>query len=326
VSSLSLIGLDVEESRALDAAVAGPVLIVGAAGQLGQTMVACLRERWPVVALTRAELDLSDAAAVRREVDARRPAVIVNCAGYNEVDRAEDEPEVALTANAIVVLTLARAAAAAGALFVHYSSDFVFSGDASEPYREDDRPDPRSLYAASKLLGEWFAADAGRYYVLRVESLFGGVARRKSSLDRIIDSIARGAPVRVFTDRVVSPSYAWDVAAATGQLLQRRPVSGVYHCVNTGAATWHDVAVEVRRQVASDSVLEPITMNDVALRAARPRYCALSNARLQSLGIEMPTWQDALGRHVNRELEGIRDQGSGTKTGIRERGSGDRIG
>jgi dTDP-4-dehydrorhamnose reductase len=315
-----LIGLDVEESRARDATIAGSVMIVGAAGQLGQTVVASLRDRCPVLALTRADLDLADVSAVRRRVRDERPAAIINCAGYNDVDRAEDEPQAALAANAFNVLTLARAASEVSALLVHYSSDFIFSGDTTQPYTETHQPDPRSIYAASKLLGEWFAADAGAYYVLRVESLFGGVDRRKSSLDRIIEAIWHGAPARVFTDRVVSPSYAWDVAEATARLLQTRPPAGVYHCVNTGAATWHDVADEVRRQLGSDSVLEPITMADVALRAARPRYCALDNAKLRQAGIDMPTWQDALAREI-RIVKGSGSGDRGSKAGSREQGS-----
>jgi dTDP-4-dehydrorhamnose reductase len=105
--------------------------------------------------------------------------------------------------------------------------------------------------------------------------------------------------VRVFTDRVVSPSYVWDIASATAALLDRRPAPGLYHCVNTGSATWHDVAHEVRRLVGSRSTLEPITMQDVALRASRPRYCALSNEKLRAAGVIMPTWQDALARAID---------------------------
>jgi dTDP-4-dehydrorhamnose reductase len=102
----------------------------------------------------------------------------------------------------------------------------------------------------------------------------------------------------VFVDRIVSPSYVWDVAEATVSLLRVRPASGVYHCVNTGAATWHDVALEVHRQLGTDATIEPITMDDVALRAPRPRYCALSNEKLRAAGIEMPSWQDAVTRAI----------------------------
>ena len=140
-----------------------------------------------------------------------------------------------MEANAFAVLTLARAAADVDAVLVHYSSDFVFDGAIDRPYTESDRPAPQSVYAASKLLGEWFAAETPSHYVLRVESLFGGVALRKSSLDRIIDAVVAGGPVKAFVDRVVSPSYAWDVVEATRAMLEARPPAGLYHCVNTGA-------------------------------------------------------------------------------------------
>jgi dTDP-4-dehydrorhamnose reductase len=273
-----------------------PVIVAGAAGQLGQTIVARLAGSVPTIALTRSVLDLTNAAAVRRFMVDERPSAIVNCAGYNQVDLAEEQPELAMEVNAFAVLTLARAAKDVDAVLVQYSSDFVFDGNVDRPYHEDDRPAPQSVYAASKLLGEWFAAEAPAHYILRVESLFGGVSRLKSSLDRIIDTIARDAPVRVFSDRVVSPSYAWDVAAATVHLLRVRPPNGVYHCVNTGAATWHDLAVEIRRQLGSNAPLEPVSVADVKLPAARPRYCALSNAKLKDVGIVMPTWQDAIER------------------------------
>lgn len=272
------------------------MLVFGAAGQLGEVMTRAARAHWLTTRLTRAEVDLTDGAAVRRIIASVRPWAIINCSGYNNVDGAEDDAVAALAINAFAVKSLASGAAEVGAVLVHYGSDFIFDGEAVQPYREDSRPAPQSVYAASKLLGEWFAADAPHHYVLRVESLFGGVTRRKSSLDTIIDRVRRGERVRVFTDRVVSPSYVWDVAAATIAVLQTRPPDGVYHCVNTGQSTWYEVAQEVARQLAVQPALEPISVADLKLRAARPRYCALANDKLRAAGINMPTWQEALTR------------------------------
>lgn len=291
--------MDFDGHRADGAGASGPpVLLFGAAGQLGETMTLVLSKFWPTLPFTRADVDLTDTAAVRRAVGECGPWAIVNCAGYNNVDAAEDNAVAALNANAFAVRTLARAASEAGAVLVHYSTDFIFDGHADAPYTEESRPSPQSVYAASKLLGEWFAADAPAHYVLRVESLFGGVTRRKSSLDAIIERVAAGVPVRVFRDRVVSPSYVWDVAAATAALLQKRPACGVYHCVNSGRATWHEVAQEAARQLGVEAALDPVAVADVPLRAARPKYCALSNEKLRAAGITMPTWQDALGREL----------------------------
>jgi dTDP-4-dehydrorhamnose reductase len=275
-----------------------PILVLGAAGQLGQAMAARFAAEQPTVALTRRELDLGDAHAVRARVREIGPSAIVNCAGFNQVDQAETRIEEAMEANAFAVLTLARAATESRAALVHYSSDFVFDGTIDRPYTEQDQPAPQSVYAASKLLGEWFAAETPTHYVLRVESLFGGVSLRKSSLDRIIDVAARGGPVKAFVDRVVSPSYAWDVVDATRAIVERRLAAGTYHCVNTGAATWYELALEVQKQLGTDARIEPISTRDVQLPAARPQYCALSNAKLRAAGIAMPSWQEAIAREL----------------------------
>lgn len=272
-------------------------LVTGAAGQLGSETVRLFGERGEVVGLTRRELDLTDTGAVYDTVARVRPDVVINCAAYNHVDRAEQEPVAALAGNAMAVRALARATADAGAAFVHYSTDFVFDGAASRPYTEEDAPNPRGVYAASKLLGEWFARDVPQHYVLRVESLFGGT-RRKSSVDRIINALARGDQARVFVDRTVSPSYVEDVARATAALLDAGANPGLYHCVNDGACTWFELAEEIARILGVAPRLVPVSVADVTLPAERPRFCALSNAKLRAAGAAMPHWRDALSRHV----------------------------
>jgi dTDP-4-dehydrorhamnose reductase len=275
------------------------VLVAGAAGQLGQMMVARLEGEHDVTAWTRQDIDLTRHQDVREAIAELAPEAIVNCASFNQVDAAEDDQVTALEVNAMVVGTLARAAAALDAVMMHYSTDFVFAGTAQTPYTEADRPEPRSAYAQSKLIGEWLAADAPKHYVLRVESLFGGPHRR-SSVDRIVDLVRQGQPAPVFVDRVVSPSFVADVADASAFILRTQPAPGVYHCVNSGHATWLAVAQEiVRRLDGSEDALKPISVNDVKLRAARPQFAALSNAKLAQVGYQMPTWQDAIGRYVN---------------------------
>ena len=276
----------------------GPVFVTGAAGQLGSALVRSCSGA-PVVAHTRATLDITNAEAVRRAVAAAAPAVVVNCAAFNDVDAAEDRPREALAVNAMAVRSLARAAAEAGAAFVHYGTDFVFDGTADRPYDEEAAPAPRSAYAMSKLLGEWFALDVARGYVLRVESLFGtpaGWNGRRGTLDNLVAGIEQGRPVKVFTDRVVSPSYVEDVVAATRHLLETDAAPGLYHCVNSGRGTWQAVATEAARRLGITPQLEPVTMEQVALKAARPRFCALDNGKLARAGFTMPSWQDALGR------------------------------
>jgi dTDP-4-dehydrorhamnose reductase len=277
------------------------VLVTGATGQLGSAIVRTFGPAHDVVACPLENLDITVAAAVRERVAAERPDVVINCAAYNDVDACEDNAETALAVNAFGVLSLARAAASAGAVFVHYSTDFVFCGDAATPYTEQDEPNPRSFYAMSKLLGDWFAAESPRWYLLRVESLFGGSAlgsSHRSSVDRIADALFEGRAAVVFTDRTVSPSFVVDVAAATRALVERRAPHGLYHCVNTGSCTWYDLAAELARQAGVEARLKPRSCREVNLRAARPVYAALSNAKLAAAGFPMPTWQDALSRYL----------------------------
>jgi dTDP-4-dehydrorhamnose reductase len=185
-------------------------------------------------------------------------------------------------------------------VFVHYSTDFVFAGTAAEPYTEDDQPEPRSVYAQSKLIGEWLAADAPKHYVLRVESLFGGPHRR-SSIDRIAEKLTAGEAAPVFFDRVVSPSFVADVVDASWFVISQRPAFGLYHCVNGGHATWLEVGQEIARCLGlTDSTLRPVSVQDVKLRAPRPQYAALSNAKLARAGFEMAAWQDAVRRYLQR--------------------------
>lgn len=276
----------------------GRVLITGSNGRLGAFIVDAFSDR-DVIAHTRTTLDVTDPQAVARAVAGAQPAVIINCMAFNDVDGAEGQPLEALAVNAMALRDLARAAAAAGATLVHYSTDFVFDGRSSMPYEEDAPPAPISVYAASKLLGEWFALDAGRTFVLRVESLFGSPPAwtgRRGTFDAIVGGLREGREVRVFTDRIVSPSYMPDIAAATKHLVDAGAAPGVYHCVNTGHATWHDVALEAARRLGTTPRLVPVTTDQVPMKAARPRYCALANGKLARAGFVMPTWQDAVAR------------------------------
>jgi len=277
------------------------VAITGAAGQLGAALVHQFSARHDVVGFTHATLDITDAVKVGAEMSRVRPQLIVNAAAFTGVDLAEDRPVEALQANAFAVRSLARAAAEHGAALVHYSTDFVFDGTARAPYTEEDRPNPRSTYAASKLLGEWFASDSARAYVLRVESLFGrapGLKSAKGTVEGILNSLEAGSVVRAIEDRTVSPSSVLDVARATMTLIERDAPAGIYHCVNSGFCTWLELAQEAARLMRVDPHIEPVRHADFKLKAARPQYCALSNAKLTALGIEMPRWDEALRAYI----------------------------
>jgi dTDP-4-dehydrorhamnose reductase len=274
------------------------VLVTGARGQLAGAIIDAYKNSAQVLAYSREELDIADFDAFMSRVGDERPDVIFNCAAYTHVDKAEDEVARALTVNAFGVRVLVRAAEAIGATLVHFSSDFVFDGRTERPYVEEDLPNPQSVYAQSKLLGEWFALEASRAFVLRVESLFGG-ANARSSVDRIVQTIAEGREARVFRDRTVSPSYVVDVAAATRALVDRGE-PGLYHCVSTGYANWHELGLEIARLMGKEreARVEPVSVADISLRAPRPMFAALANDKLRRL-VPVPTWQDALRRYLS---------------------------
>jgi dTDP-4-dehydrorhamnose reductase len=276
--------------------------VAGAGGQLGAALVHEFRTSGhDVTAFPRRELDVGDDAAVAAAMDHARPELIVNAAAWTNVDAAEDHPIETLSANAFGVRALARAAQTHGATLVHYSTDFVFDGTSTRPYLETDTTNPRGVYAISKLLGEMFALDASRAYVLRVESLFGGVAGgppARGSVASIVDALRRGEAPRVFVDRTVSPTYVLDAARATRQLVETNAPAGLYHCVNSGACTWMEFAEELARQLGISATFDPVRFADAQLRAPRPQYCALSNEKLRGAGVAMPSWTDSLARFI----------------------------
>jgi dTDP-4-dehydrorhamnose reductase len=279
------------------------IAVVGARGQLGAAVVGECR-RHDVVPFDRAALDVTDEATVLETIRRVQPDAIINCVAYNAVDAAEEHPVTALQVNGAAVRSLARAARAAGAVLVHYSSDFVFDGTATSPYEEDDPPNPQSVYATSKLIGEWMTSEAPSAYVLRVESLFGVVtgAADKGSVAGIVGALRRGTTPKVFEDRTVSPTYVFDAARATRLLLEQYAAPGVYHCVNSGHCTWLQFATEAARLAGVAPRFDVVKFADVKLPARRPQYCALSNRKLAACGVAMPTWQDALSRYVSQVM------------------------
>tara|TARA_B100001123_G_scaffold261273_1_gene291095 strand:- start:13165 stop:14025 length:861 start_codon:yes stop_codon:yes gene_type:complete len=279
------------------------VMVLGSHGQLGRTVESIFSRDHQVFGFNRNQLDLTHSDHVLQTVQTINPEVIINCVAYNDVDGAEINQIVALEVNAFAVRNLAKAARIVNATLIHYSTDFVFDGKGTDPYTEDVQPNPQSVYAMSKLLGEWFAQDT-QSYVLRIESLFGGLSFDGSggSLDKMCDASLSGEKVFAFSDRTVSPSYAFDVVSATVQLLKKKPAPGIYHCVGSGMGTWLDVANELANCLKRSVEIVPIRVSDRVMKARRPQFCALSNVKLKNAGIEIPSWQNALRRYVSERL------------------------
>ncbi|WP_142804878.1 dTDP-4-dehydrorhamnose reductase [Tepidiphilus sp. J10] len=287
-----------------------PILLLGASGQLGWALAPLLALQAPLVAPSRAELDLGDAAALRARLDALRPQGIVNAAAYTAVDRAETETALAWRLNAEMPGELARWAAAHGAWLMHYSTDYVFDGTGQRPWREDDVPRPVNAYGRSKRAGEVFVLESGaRALILRVSWLYG--LHGANFLKTMLRLGASRPVVRVVADQVGAPTGTGLVAAVSAELVRRLRSApdacptGLYHLAPTGEASWYDYAAFVfeRARAAGWPLvlerLEPIASADYPTAAPRPANSRLDTTRLATtFGLRLPPWQDEVARTV----------------------------
>lgn len=272
-------------------------LVVGASGQLGRELVTWIGGdlEW---AGGRDALDVTDAAAVAALVARVRPDVVYNAAAYNRVDAAESEHERAFAVNARAPLALASAARAVGAVIVHVSSDYVFDGRASRPYREDDPVGPLSTYGASKLAGERAVLGSGaEAIVVRTSGVLGrgGSAQKGGSfVDRILARARAGAPLSVVADQVFAPTFASELARALVDLV-RLEARGLYHVTNEGQCSWHELATEALAAAGLSQPVEAITAASLGLPARRPAYSVLDTSRAHALGLApLRPWREAL--------------------------------
>ena len=281
------------------------ILIFGARGRLGAALARTYASDGEVHALGRAEGDLSDPDACVNRVRAERPTIVINSAALTNVDVCETERDLARTVNADTAGALARACTEVGARLIQISTDYVFSGQAQEPYAEDAAPEPISWYGQTKLEGEQqvMAAD-GQHAVVRVAWVFG--PDRDSFVDKAVQTSLRGEPVKAVADKWSSPSYTLDIADALRALLAPSSPGGIYHMCNRGVCTWRDWAEEGIRVAAAlgapvqTRTVEPLRLADIAaMIAKRPVYSPMSCARIEALiGRPMRPWQEAVADYL----------------------------
>lgn len=270
------------------------ILITGAAGQLGSD----LARRLPnAVAMSRAQLSITDRAAVLSALRATSARLVFNCAAYNAVDQAESRPELAAETNATGPGVLAAACRELGAQLVHFSTNFVFSGEAISPYAENDRAEPASVYGRTKRQGEINVLEAlPGAIVIRSAGLFGsaGSAVKGGSFpQRIIARARAGDELRVVDDQRLNPTSTADLAdAAIG--IAAGGETGLFHLVAAGCCTFHEFATEVLRLAAVDRPVAAITTAELGAAAARPRNGCLRSDRVRALR----PWREALAAHL----------------------------
>lgn len=273
------------------------LLVTGASGLLGGGAVAAARRRGhDVVALGRDRLDVTDAEAVRAALARHVPDVVLNCAAYTAVDRAEHEPEIARAVNVDGASTVAAAAADAGALPVYVSTDYVFDGAGTAPYRPGDATAPLSVYGGTKLEGEQAtAAAAPEHVIVRTSWLYGG---DQGFVPAILRRAEAGEPLRVVADQEGRPTWVPSAAGALVELLER-DVRGVWHVAGGESCTWLELACEALHQAGLEVPVEPVTTKEFGAEAPRPPYSVLDlSATEELLGRKMTPWRDDLSRFL----------------------------
>jgi dTDP-4-dehydrorhamnose reductase len=275
----------------------GRVLLLGAGGMLGHDLAATAPPEVTLFPFTRAQLDITERAAVAATLGEVRPNVVINAAAYTAVDRAESERAVAMRVNGAAVGELGRAAHHVGARVIHFSSDYVFDGTATQPYSETSAANPVNAYGASKLAGEQaLQASGAAYLIIRTQWLFGAHGR---SFPRTMWERARArAPSRVVCDQFGRPTYSVDLARATWQLVAG-DVTGVIHVANAGVATWYDIARRVYAACGVAGLVQPCATSEFPTPARRPPRAVLDTARAErALGDPLPQWEDAIDRFL----------------------------
>ena len=274
------------------------LVVTGAAGMLGQDVVAAARRAGhDVVALARAELDVTDAAAVRRAIAEAAPAAVVNCAAWTDVDGAEAEEEAATAINGTGAGNVAAATAAAGALLVHVSTDYVFDGTATEPYTESAAVAPQSAYGRSKLAGERAVAEsAPRSAIVRASWLFG--AGGKNFVDTMLKLGAERDEVTVVDDQVGCPTFTGHLAQALVEIAERGQ-TGLLHVAGGGECSWHDLAVAAYEERGLQTTVHRGRTADLGRPAPRPAYSVLRSERGAPV---LPHWREGLKAHLRTEV------------------------
>ena len=275
------------------------ILVTGANGQLGREM-----QRLSAVSPNNytftdvAELNVTDAGAVRQAVAQTRAEVIVNCAAYTNVERAEEDEEAADRLNRGAAENLARAAEANGATLIHVSTDYVFDGTGHRPYTEDMATSPLGAYGRTKLAGEEAVKASGcRYLILRTAWLYSEYGN--NFLKTMLRLTSERETLRVVFDQVGTPTYAGDLALAIFSLIEAGRYTGnegVYHFTDEGVCSWYDFAVEIAAAAGHDTCrIIPCHTSEYPTKATRPAYSVLDKTRFkETFQMDIPHWREAL--------------------------------
>jgi len=279
------------------------VIVYGSTGQLGAELVRSFRERgYSVAGSTRQRVDIADSSKVEQELERQNPDIVVNAAAYNQVDVAESEPVNAYRVNALAARNFALACRQLDAQLVHFSTDYVFDGTARRPYTEDDPTHPLGAYAVSKLAGEFYAqAYLDKPLIIRTSGVFGPAGRHtaRGNFPELMLRLAdQGKPIRVVADHTATPTYAPALAERTIDLIETG-AHGLFHAGGGTPISWFEYARMIFRLAGLDPDLTATNEREYRTSARRPKFSALSNAKMESQGIApMPPLEECVREYI----------------------------
>ena len=268
------------------------ILILGSKGMLGGQFLKLFNSE--AVGWDREECDILNEQELTEKIERLSPSVVINCVAFNDVDGAEDKPDMAFKLNVEAVGALARITKKFEIPLVHFSTNYVFSGDKGE-YQEEDQPDPESIYGKTKHQGEMeLVKNTDKYYLVRTSVLFGpegeSVLSKKSFVELMLDLAQKNDTIKAVNNETNSLTYVVDLAKKVEVLLREKKPFGIYHIVNSGQASWYEFAVEIFKLANKTVTVLPVEGSEFQRKASRPKKAVLKNTKLTPLR----SWQEAL--------------------------------
>lgn len=293
------------------------IFLIGSNGQLGSDLEKALGGRGnEIVVSNHSDLDVTNAAGIERVLGSVQPDAVVNTSAFHKVEECERYAALAFEVNAIAPMNLARTCSRLGALFVQFSTDYVFDGTKREPYLETDPPAPLNMYGVSKAAGEHLiASNIERCFVIRTCGLYGvrgSSGKGGNFVETMLRKALAGESIRVVNDQVLTPTFTQDLAEAVSRLIETHAY-GLYHASCEGWCSWYEFARAIFELEGIQADLSPIETRETASPVKRPSYSVMSKQRLHQVGIELPFWKDSLARYLKarpvREEAGVAAQG-----------------
>jgi dTDP-4-dehydrorhamnose reductase len=270
-------------------------LVLGAKGQLGQELIQLLKvKQIEATGTDRNEIDFAKPNEIAKNLTKLNPSHIVNCGAYTQVDKAEEEPELANLINAQAVGVIAKFASERKIPFVHISTDYVFDGTSTIAYLEADKVNPQSVYGSSKALGEKEALENNpESYILRTAWVYGEYGKNFPKV--IAKKLKNNESLNVVNDQVGAPTWTLDLASAIIEILEKKPIPGIYHVTNSESCTWFEFAQAIAKTLNVDEKLvKPTDSKSFVRPAVRPKYSVLSNSKWENAGLTpLRSWKEA---------------------------------